>query len=203
MAKREDKGGMGNFARGAELWMHQARLFMVAIWTVLLISLVFGLVISGAYFWNVSTSVEKYSLERNWNAQVRNVLGMTAGKMEIHANGASHKIEVKDVIPLTQRHADEAQRKLRNAGLIGLLSSIGILFLVSLYWFGYGKGKMTDKLLRGARLVDGKALKTLIENRNDHSPYSIAGVPMRKNQNHSIHYLLVPKGLVNHSSFSR
>lgn len=180
MAKRQDKGHMGNFARGAELWMHQARLFMVALGSVLLISLVFGIVISGLYFWGVSTSVEKYSLERNWNAQVRDILGMTAGKMEIHANGTVHKIEVKDVISLTQHYADEAQRKLRNAGLIGLLSSMGIVFLISLYWFGYGKGKMTDKLLRGARLVDGKSLKTLIESRNDHSPYSIAGVPMRK-----------------------
>lgn len=65
MAKREEKGSAGSFSRGAELWMHQARLFVVAIWTVVLISILAGLAVTTAYFWNATTADEKYALERN------------------------------------------------------------------------------------------------------------------------------------------
>ena len=48
MNEREQKGAMGNFSRGAELWMHQARLFAVAIWTAVLISVLLGLGLGAA-----------------------------------------------------------------------------------------------------------------------------------------------------------
>ncbi len=39
---REQKSTIGNFSRGAELWMHQARLIAVAIWTAVFISFLPG-----------------------------------------------------------------------------------------------------------------------------------------------------------------
>ena len=80
MAKREEKGGAGSFARGAELWMHQARLFVVAIWTVVLISILAGLGVTTAYFWNATTADEKYALERNVLAHTRDALYMLEPK---------------------------------------------------------------------------------------------------------------------------
>lgn len=179
MAKREDKGSAGSFSRGAELWMHQARLFVVAVWTVVLISVVAGLGVAGAYFWNAATPDEKYALERNVLAHTREALYMTAGKMELHVNGALHKLEVSEVAALTEDMAAEGWRKLRNGGLFGALTSIGVLFLIILYWWGYGREKMQDNQLRGAKLVEGKELARLVRQRNEASPYEIAGVPMR------------------------
>ncbi len=137
MAKREEKGSAGSFSRGAELWMHQARLFVVAIWTVVLISILAGLGVTTAYFWNATTADEKYALERNVLAHTRDALYMTAGKMELNVNGELRKLEVSEVALLTDDMADDAWRKLRNGGLFGVLTSIGVVFLISLYWWGY------------------------------------------------------------------
>jgi type IV conjugative transfer system coupling protein TraD len=179
MARREDKGGMGSFARGSELWMHQARLFVVAIGTVLLLSVLVGLGVTSGYFWNSTTASEKYALERNVLAHTRDVLGMTAGKMELHVEGRVRLLEVVQVAALTEALAEEGWRKLRNGGLFGALSAAGFVFLVSLYWWGYGRAKMQDRQLRGARLVAGPELATLVRQREEASPYEIAGVPMR------------------------
>ncbi len=179
MAKREEKGSAGSFSRGAELWMHQARLFVVAIWTVVLISILAGLAVTTAYFWNATTADEKYAMERNVLAHTRDALYMTAGKMELNVNGELRKMEVSEVALLTDDMAEDAWRKLRNGGMFGLLTSIGVVFLISLYWWGYGRERMQDNQLRGAKLVEGKELARLIRHRDEASPYEIAGVPMR------------------------
>jgi len=189
MARREDKGRMGSFARGSELWMHQARLFVVAIGTVVLLSVLVGLAVTSGYFWHATTAAEKYALERNVLARTRDVLGMTAGKMELHIEGQLRLLEVEQVARLTQALAEEGWRKLRNGGLFGVLSAAGFVFLVSLYWWGYGRAKMQDRQLRGAQLVAGPELAMLVRQRKEASPYEIAGVPMRL-KSETLHTLL-------------
>lgn len=180
MSKRDEKGSMGSFSRGAELWMHQARLFSMAIVTVAAISALLGLVAGGVYFYKASTPVERYALDRNWIGKARDALSMTQAKMELYINGAPRMLDVSQVIELTDDEATEGKRKLRNSGLIAVLTALGCLFMVSMYWWHYGRGKMTDNRLRGASLLDGKDLKILVEAREDASPYVLADVPMRK-----------------------
>lgn len=180
MIKKDKKGSMGSFSRGADLWMHQARMFSMAVVTVTIISLILGIVAGGVYFYKASNPVERYALERNLIGKARETLSMTQAKMEINVNGSTRMLEVSQVIALTEDDSNEALRKLRNTGLITLLISIGFLFLVTIYWWQYGRGKMTDKQLRGSELVDGNQLKEIIEARNDASPYTLADVPMRK-----------------------
>ncbi len=189
MAKREEKGSMGSFSRGAEIWMHQARLFLVAVWTVVLLALVLGIGVAGTYFYTVADPAAKYGLERNWLAKTREALFMTAGKMELNVEGQPRMREVKEVAVLTEDLADDALRTMRNGILFGALTSIGFVFLVSLYWWGYGKGKMSDKQLRGASLVDGPELKKVMKSRDDCSPYELAGVPMRR-KSETLHTLI-------------
>lgn len=189
MAKREEKGSMGSFSRGAEIWMHQARLFLVAVWTVVLLALVLGVGVAGTYFYTVADPAAKYGLERNWLAKTREALFMTAGKMELNVEGQARMLEVKEVAEMTEDLADDALRTMRNGILFGALTSIGFVFLVSLYWWGYGKGKMSDKQLRGASLVDGPELKKVMKSRDDCSPYELAGVPMRR-KSETLHTLI-------------
>jgi len=179
MVKREEKTNAGSFSRGAELWMHQARLLMVAIITVVVIAILAGMAVTVAYFWNAASPDDRYALERNVMAHTRDVLYMTSGKMELNVNGQPRKLEVSEVALLTDDMAADAWRKLRNGGLFGGLSAIGFVFLISLYWWGYGRTKMQDNQLRGARLVEGKELAQIVKSRDESSPYEIAGVPMR------------------------
>lgn len=179
MKGRQEKASTSSFARGSELWMHQFRLFLVAIRTVLLISTLVGLIVAGAYFWLASTEDLRYALGQNLIAKLRQELFMTAAKMELNIDGELHRLSVSDVIGLTEEAFQEGSRILYNGMVMGGLSAALVVFLVSLYWWGYGRTKMQDDLLRGARLVDGKALAKLVRQREDASPYEIAGVPMR------------------------
>jgi len=180
MADREKNGGVASFSRGADLWMQQARLFAVAVWSAVFISLIAGIGIAGWYFVQMSTTVERYALERNVIAQLRTAVLMTKVPMEIYVGGSKQKLPVSKVLELTEEDADEALRKMKNGAMFGALSSIGIGLILGFLWWQYGKGKMQDKRLRGAQLVDGPELKKIMEERDDTSPYSIAGVPMRK-----------------------
>ena len=180
---------MGSFSRGVELWMHQARLFGVAVLTVVVISFLIGLVTGGVYFYKAATPVERYALERNWIGQARDALGMNRAKMELYVNGSKSMLDVKEVIALTEDDATEARRKMRNGTLIGGLVGIGCLLLLSMFWWHYGRGKMTDERLRGASLVNGEDLTALVNAREDASPYVIADVPMRA-KSENLHTLI-------------
>lgn len=180
MAGRDNKGGMGSFARGAELWMHQARMLVVALWTVFMISALVGAVVGGAYFHHRSTAEERYALERNLVAELRLTLMMTNAKMELYVDGQREMLAVQTVKQLTDEGASEALRILRNSGVIGGLVAVGFAFLLALTWWAYGKKKLEDNWLRGAELVDGEQLAAQMRKRDDCSPYLLAGVPMRK-----------------------
>ena len=177
---REQKSTMGNFSRGAELWMHQARLIAVAIWSAVFISFLLGVGVGAAYFYRASTTVERYALERNVIGQLRTVFMMTKVQMEIYLNNERQMKPVAEVVELTGPDAEEALRTMKNGAVFGALCAVGLGGLLTLLWWNYGKGKMEDKRLRGAQLVDGPELKTMMAGREDCSPYLLADVPMRK-----------------------
>lgn len=103
---REQKSTMGNFSRDAELWMHQARLIAVAIWTAVFISFLAGVGVDAAYFYRSSTAVDRYALERNVIGQLRTVFMMTKVPMEIYLNNEKQMKSVADVVELTGLDAD-------------------------------------------------------------------------------------------------
>lgn len=181
MSGREEKGGFTSFARGSELWMHQARLLGVALLSVLGVSVVVGAIASVAFFYGFTSADTRYALERYVTANARLAVSMTNTKMELHVNGSPVMLNVSDVAMLTEDDAQEGLRVLRNSGVLAVLVTLGTFFFIGLYWLQYGRGKMTDQKLRGASLVSAEALRRLILDRKESSPYTIAGVPMRKN----------------------
>lgn len=189
MSQRKEKGNMGSFTRGGELWMHQARLFCKAVLTVTLISVLLGAVVGVTYFYFATSPVERYALQRHWLSEIRQELVLTKNTMELHVNGSPQKFTVAQVIALTEDDALEAKRHLFNAFILSMLGTIVAICLVTLYWWHYGRGKMTDNQLRGALLLDGPKLKELIDARNDASPYFLASVPMRK-KSENLHTLI-------------
>lgn len=179
MALRQDRKSTNSFARGAELWMHQFRMFLVAIRTVALAAALAWLVISLGYFWLTTTENQRYLLEQNLLASLRQTIMMTANKMELVVDGRLQLFAVEDVVLLTEDGAQECWRILRNGTVIGGAGALMMVFLMSLYWWAYGRTKMQDDLLRGGRLVEGEVLARLVRQREEASPYLIAGVPMR------------------------
>lgn len=189
MAKREEKGSTGSFARGAELWLHQARLFLVAVWTAILIAVLIGLGVASLYFWKASGPHERYAIERNVIAHLRLAVNMTSSPMELNVNNQLTSMDVAMVADLTDGLAQEGYRKMHNGALIGGLTGVGVMFLLSLFWFGYGRRQMQDNQLRGSQLVEGIDLARLIKSRDEASPYHLAGVPMRA-KSETLHTLI-------------
>lgn len=180
MVKRAEKGGMGSFSRGAELWMHQARMFTVAVLTVAGISILLGLCAGIFYFFFSTSTEQRYEMERNFIAHTRVMFEMTQAKMEYVIDGKARMLPVSVVSTLTQNAADDGLRVIRNSARLAALFCLATLIIFCLYWWHYGRGRMTDNVLRGATLLTGQELKALLEARDDTSPYTIAGVPMRK-----------------------
>ena len=150
--------------------MHQFRMFLVAIRTVALAAALAWLVISLGYFWLTTTENQRYLLEQNLLASLRQTIMMTANKMELVVDGRLQLFAVEDVVLLTEDGAQECWRILRNGAVIGGAGALMMVFLMSLYWWAYGRTKMQDDLLRGGRLVEGEVLARLVRQREEASP---------------------------------
>ena len=179
MSQRKEKGSTSSFSRGTDLWMHQARMFASAIITVLVMSIILGIVAGAGYFWYKTTPAERYAFERYTNASARLMFGMTANKMEINTDKGEVRVSVEQMVELTEQDAEEVVRHATNASKVAGLEILGLVVFLAVYWWAYGASKMKDHQLRGSELVDGETLKRRVEERKEASPYNIAGVPMR------------------------
>lgn len=189
MAQREPRTSMSNFARGSELWVHQARLVLVAIRNLLLASVVITLIFGSGYFYYVSSDLKLYALERNIAARLVVLMMFKNSTIELHIDGKPTMTDAKMAIDLTEGLARDALRIGKNGFMIGTLISLTFVIFASYYLFVYGRRKMTDDFLRGSSLVSGLELTSLLQGRDDCSPYLLAGVPMRA-KSETLHTLI-------------
>jgi type IV conjugative transfer system coupling protein TraD len=189
MAQREPRTSVSNFARGSELWVHQARLVLVAIRNLLLASVVITLIFGSGYFYFVSSDLKLYALERNIAARLVVLMMFKNSTITLDINGKPTVTEAKLAIDLTEDLARDALRIGKNGFMIGALVSLTFVIFASYYLFVYGRRKMTDDFLRGSSLVSGQDLTNLLQGRDDCSPYLLAGVPMRA-KSETLHTLI-------------
>lgn len=189
MAQREPRTSMSNFARGSELWVHQARLVLVAIRNLLLASVVITLIFGSGYFYYVSSDLKLYALERNIAARLVVLMMFKNSTIELDIDGKPTMTDAKMAIDLTEGLARDALRIGKNGFMIGALISLTFVIFASYYLFVYGRRKMTDDFLRGSSLVSGEELTSLLQGRDDCSPYLLAGVPMRA-KSETLHTLI-------------
>ena len=179
MGDESARGDRASFTRGAEIWMHQLRLLLVAMRNAIIFGTLLGFISGGVYFHQVSAVEDRYFLKQHAIARLRSELGLTTGLMRLRMDGAERVLTVALVAALAAPRASEGRRHAWNALVVGSTSSAATMFLVAFYWWRYGKAKMADRFIRGASLVTGKQLKAKMEARSDVSPYSFAGVPIR------------------------
>ena len=189
MARREAKTTVGNFARGSELWTHQARLILVAFRNLILGGLLIGLMVAAAYSYWQGKGARLYALERHLAAQVVVWMEFKNNTIDLVVDGKAEVVDAKEALILTQGPADEALRVVKNGAMIGSLCFLGFVLFASLYFFLYGRRKMTDDFLRGSSLVSGDELSEILKSRDDCSPYVLADVPMRA-KSETLHTLI-------------
>lgn len=189
MAQRAPRTSMGNFARGSELWMHQAALVLVALRNLFLLCLVVTLVVGSGYFYVKASGVRMYALERNVAARLVVMLMLKNSTIDLEVDRRKSVVDAQRAISLTDPLAGDALRIAKNGLLIGALASLVFAVFASYYLFFYGRRKMTDDFLRGSSLVSGPELSSLLSARQDCSPYLLAGVPMRA-KSETLHTLI-------------
>ncbi|RQT22070.1 type IV secretion system DNA-binding domain-containing protein [Burkholderia contaminans] len=180
MADQRSPSGIATFSRGTALWWQQAKLLTSAIVAVVIASILVGAIAGAVYLYFITSAHTRYLTVKHLEAEILTVVPMANPNVSFHLGNDDTELPPAAALAFTEDAADEFFVYARNAALYAVLTAIAVTFLTVLFWMEYGRGKLTDKQVRGAKLVKPKALVKELEARDDASPYRIAGVPMRK-----------------------
>ncbi|WP_186239621.1 type IV secretion system DNA-binding domain-containing protein [Burkholderia gladioli] len=173
-------GSLATFSRGTILWWQQAKLLTSAIVAVLVSAIVVGVLAGGAYLYLITSAQTRYLAIKHAEAEFLTIVPMANPNVSFHFGGDVTNLPPDAALSFTEEAADEFFVYARNAALYAVLTTIGVFIFAVIFWMEYGRGRLTDKQIRGARLVKAKELTKELREQDDASPYLIAGVPMRK-----------------------
>ncbi|WP_186098564.1 type IV secretion system DNA-binding domain-containing protein [Burkholderia gladioli] len=171
---------LATFSRGTILWWQQAKLLTSAIVAVLVSAMVVGVLAGGAYLYLISSAQIRYLAIKHVEAEFLAVVPMANPNVSFHFDDDVTDLPPDAALSFTEEAADEFFVYARNAALYAVLTTIGVFIFAVIFWMEYGRGRLTDKQIRGARLVKAEELTKELREQGDASRYLIAGVPMRK-----------------------
>ncbi|QKM57847.1 type IV secretion system DNA-binding domain-containing protein [Burkholderia glumae] len=168
------------FSRGIALWWQQAKLFASGVLFVLVGSLIAGILVAAGSLFLATSSEDRYLALKHLQADLLTVVPMANRTINFNFDSGGTSMQPTEALAFTQDAADSVNVEIYNAALYGTLAAIGCFVIATIFWMEYGRKRLTDHQVRGARLVKAKQLKSELVARNDASPYRIADVPMRK-----------------------
>lgn len=180
MQHRDGRSGISNFTRGSEITWHLLWLFLGSVRNAVMIGLVVAVLFGGALSWNALSrdnleDVFRYYVGSGWVA-----LGMKEAPVKgVTKSGAVYETAgVAQQVLAGPTLGDRAKigKIVMGSAMLGALATV--LYVLFVTYFG--RMKMTDEHLRGSELMPAESVKALLERNKDTSPYSIAGVPVRK-----------------------
>ncbi|WP_186260045.1 type IV secretion system DNA-binding domain-containing protein [Burkholderia gladioli] len=171
---------LATFSRGTILWWQQAKLLTSAIVAVLVSAIVVGVLAGGAYLYLITSAQTRYLAIKHAEAEFLTIVPMANPNVSFHFDDDVTNLPPGAALSFTEEAADGFFVYARNAALYAVLTTIGVFIFAVIFWMEYGRGRLTDKQIRGARLVKAKELTKELQAQDDASPYRIAGVPMRK-----------------------
>ncbi|WP_186223943.1 type IV secretion system DNA-binding domain-containing protein [Burkholderia gladioli] len=171
---------LATFSRGTILWWQQAKLLTSAIVAVLVSALVVGVLAGGAYLYMITSAQTRYLAIKHAEAEFLTIVPMANPNVSFHFDDDVTNLPPDAALSFTEEAADEFFVYARNAALYAVLTTIGVFIFAVIFWMEYGRGRLTDKQIRGARLVKAEDLTKELREQGDASRYLIAGVPMRK-----------------------
>jgi type IV conjugative transfer system coupling protein TraD len=183
MQHRESRSGFSNFTRGSEITWHLIGLFAASVRNALLIGVVVGVLSAVVLGWSSLGSLSREKVGDTYRYYVASAwvaVGMGEARLQgVTDSGIPYETAVvaKQVLAAaTRSERTKLGRIALGSALLGGLATL--LYVVFVTYFG--RKKMTDEHLRGSELMSGEGVRALLERNGDTSPYSIAGVPVRK-----------------------
>lgn len=187
---RDKEGSVIDFTRGSELWLYQIRMFGEGIFNAIIIALITALVVGGSYIYFKLDTSDLHQVQINYLSEIRLTLKMDKTGIEVPVEGQPRELPLEQAIELTNPRVTKFHRILKNSFILGSIFGIGLSIFLMVYWTQFGKRAMSDQRIRGAKLVTGEELSSLLKIENDASEYTIAGVPMRKGSE-TLNFMLV------------
>lgn len=158
MADQRSPSGLATFSRGTALWWQQAKLLTSAIVAVVVAAILVGALAGGAYVYFVTSAETRYLTIKHLEAEILTVVPMANPNVSFHLGNDDTALPPAAARSFTEDAADEFFVYARNAAVYAVLTAIAVTFLSVLFWMEYGRGKLTDKQVRGAKLVKAKEL---------------------------------------------
>lgn len=190
LSNPKNKTQIQDFTRGAEIWIHQLRMFTSGIFNVILIGLTVGLLVGGLYAYKKLDSNDLYQTHKYAEASFKTYTGFNKGKIAYKIHDRELLLPVATVERVTKEYADHGIKVVKNAIGLTILFSLSASIMLSLYWFMFGNSIMGDEVIRGATLIHPDSLKALYRKQNKENVYEIAGVPIAKGTE-TLNFMLV------------
>jgi type IV conjugative transfer system coupling protein TraD len=177
---REGRSSFSNFTRGSEITWHLISLFIGSVRNAILIGVIVAVLFAALLGWSSLQrdrvgEAFRYYVASGWVA-----FGMNEAVMKgVSEDGIAYQTAGAAEQALVASSWSERTKIARIGFGSGLLGALATLIYV-LFVTYFGRQKMTDEHLRGSELTTSENVRTLLEKNNETSPYSIAGVPVRK-----------------------
>ncbi|ENG7912479.1 type IV secretion system DNA-binding domain-containing protein [Acinetobacter baumannii] len=178
--KKNNPSKFLDFTRGSELWTHQFKMFITGISNVIILALFLTVSVMGAFLYLKLDNRHFYALKTEAEIVYKSSLNAPNQEIELMINHVPTKVSMEQAELIIEPYIKSFWWAVTRSLLIGLIISFAIVGGLVWYWYSYGRDVMEDEQLRGAKLVPKEKLNELILNNNDASPYTIAGVPLRK-----------------------
>ncbi|MFW1840529.1 type IV secretion system DNA-binding domain-containing protein [Acinetobacter gyllenbergii] len=179
--KAKNNNGLIEFTRGSEIWIHQFKMFISSVMNVILFGICATLLIVGLFLYLKLDQTHLVAVNVQWDILVRHIFSNTDSKIPLKINGVMREYTIPEAQRLIDPYFNQFKTYVFKALLLGLFSSLLLVFGLIYYWFSYGKQVMADEQIRGSELKTNDELINKIRDNGGFSPYKLAGVPMKKN----------------------
>ncbi|MEW5892461.1 MAG: type IV secretion system DNA-binding domain-containing protein [Pseudomonadota bacterium] len=173
-----------HFIRGHEVWSHKLAMFLKAVAWIGLASFAAWMLSFWLAMQTLCTPVQRAIFWENRLATVLSVAGfgtlrMFSQTVQIPGNSAFIALPVQVVEVTQEAYAEHVAPKATIAFLLSLVGALVAAAGLVLFYVGFGREKGKNEFLRGARLVDAKALNEQVQkSREGAGEYKFAGVPI-------------------------
>lgn len=169
-----------NFTRGGQITLHNIRMFMQIMNKVALISIILLIAVSSTIAWVSTTQYERYVFLKYIESTMIPFLNDNAKTDFREPNGMSSWIYYHDIqrSDLIKQMVKSVSLKLIRATLLGLLSTIIMILIISKWLKRRGASQTEHHYLKGDSLVTSAQMISLVKAKNKPSDLFLSEIPL-------------------------
>lgn len=173
-----------NFTRGGQITLHNIRMFIQIMDKVALFAGLIFLTVTLIMTWKTTSEYERYVFGQYLWANTIPILDDNASTQFIQPSGVKTAIKYTDIANalLVKDIVKRVSRKILISAIVGLLSGMFTLFLISKWLRKRGAKHTEDKLLKGDSIVPKNRLAEILIQSKKNSDLKLAGLPLVKDK---------------------